>query len=164
MAKAIRDRTGSGSQGGPTALFHALRERAEPIARGALGATAYAAAFSAGLMLPLAAVVEEAQVVAEAQASGSSPGAMTVAMPGGASGAFGPSGLAGPDLALDFGLTRREREILGLLCQRLTDPEIAERLFISAKTASNHVSNILGKLGAHTRREAAAIAARYALV
>ena len=164
MAKAIRDRTGSGSQGGPTALFHALQERAEPIARDSLGATAYAAAFSAGLLLPLAAVVEEAQAVAEAQASGSSPGAMTAATPGGASGACGPGSQAGPDHSLDFGLTRREREILGLLCQRLTDPEIAERLFISAKTASNHVGNIRGKLGARTRREAAAIAARYALV
>jgi DNA-binding CsgD family transcriptional regulator len=46
----------------------------------------------------------------------------------------------------------------------LTDPEIAERLFISPKTASNHVSSIRSKLGAHTRREATAIAVRHALV
>ena len=63
-----------------------------------------------------------------------------------------------------FELTRREREILGLLTQRLTDPEIAERLFISPKTVGNHVSNILGKLGAANRREAAAISVRHALV
>jgi predicted ATPase/DNA-binding CsgD family transcriptional regulator len=61
-------------------------------------------------------------------------------------------------------LTRREREVLALLCQRLTDPEIAERLFISPKTAGHHVSNILGKLGAANRREAAALATRQALV
>lgn len=62
-----------------------------------------------------------------------------------------------------FDLTRREREILGLLCQRLTNPEIAAALFISPITARNHVANVLAKLGAANRREAAAIAARYAL-
>jgi DNA-binding NarL/FixJ family response regulator len=38
-------------------------------------------------------------------------------------------------------LTRREREVLGLLCERLTDPEIAERLFLSPRTA-NGCANI----------------------
>jgi non-specific serine/threonine protein kinase len=61
-------------------------------------------------------------------------------------------------------LTRREREVLALLCQRLTDPEIAERLYISPYTASKHVSNVLGKLGVANRRQAAAIAARHAWV
>jgi DNA-binding NarL/FixJ family response regulator len=63
-----------------------------------------------------------------------------------------------------YDLTPREREILALLTQRLTDPEIAERLFITTKTASNHVSNILTKLGARNRREAAAIAIRDSIV
>ena len=61
-------------------------------------------------------------------------------------------------------LTFREQEVLALLCQRLTDPEIAAHLFISPKTVGKHVSNILGKLGASNRREAAAIAVRHALV
>jgi DNA-binding CsgD family transcriptional regulator len=61
-------------------------------------------------------------------------------------------------------LTRREREVLTLLCERLTDPEIAERLFISPYTASKHVSNLLGKLGVVNRRQAAALAARHGLV
>jgi DNA-binding CsgD family transcriptional regulator len=61
-------------------------------------------------------------------------------------------------------LTRREREVLALICQRLTDPEIAARLFISPRTASGHVANTLRKLGAANRRDAAAIAARQGLI
>lgn len=66
-----------------------------------------------------------------------------------------------PQAAVD--LTRREGEVLALLCQRLTDVEIGERLFISPYTASKHVSNLLGKLGVANRREAAALAARHGL-
>jgi DNA-binding NarL/FixJ family response regulator len=63
----------------------------------------------------------------------------------------------------EFNLTRREREILALLSQRQTDPEIAARLFITTKTASNHVSSILSKLGVKNRREAAEFAMRHSL-
>jgi DNA-binding NarL/FixJ family response regulator len=55
-------------------------------------------------------------------------------------------------------LTRRELEILQLVDRGLSNREIGERLFISAKTASVHVSNIIGKLDASGRGEAAAIA------
>lgn len=61
-------------------------------------------------------------------------------------------------------LTLREREVLGLLCQRLTDQEIAEQLFISPRTANRHVSNILSKLGATNRRQVAGIAVRAGLL
>lgn len=61
-------------------------------------------------------------------------------------------------------LTIREQQVLELLGQRHTDHEIAERLFISRKTASSHVGNILAKLGATNRREAAAMAVRLGLL
>ena len=60
-------------------------------------------------------------------------------------------------------LTRREREVLGLLCQRLTDAEIAERLFISPRTAEAHVANLLAKLAVRNRREAIALAVEHGL-
>ncbi|HTT52008.1 MAG TPA: AAA family ATPase [Streptosporangiaceae bacterium] len=66
---------------------------------------------------------------------------------------------AGDELAR-FGLTGREREVLALLAAGRTNPEIARTLFISVKTASVHVSNILAKLGVSRRVEAAAIAHR----
>jgi DNA-binding CsgD family transcriptional regulator len=62
-----------------------------------------------------------------------------------------------------FGLTRRERDVLPLLVQGRTNRQIAEALFISENTAGVHVSNILGKLGASSRTEAAGIAVRLGL-
>ena len=49
--------------------------------------------------------------------------------------------------AQTHGLTRREFEVLRLVAQRLTDREIADRLFIARRTASKHVEAILAKLG-----------------
>ena len=69
---------------------------------------------------------------------------------------LGVRGRAGPrDLGV---LTRREQEVLGLVAQGQSNAEIAARLFISTKTAGNHVSSILTKLGLRSRTEAAAFA------
>ena len=61
------------------------------------------------------------------------------------------------------GLTPRELEVLRLLVEGRSNRQIAEQLFISDKTASVHVTNLLSKLGVHSRLEAAAMARRLGL-
>ena len=62
------------------------------------------------------------------------------------------------------GLTEREAEVLRLVAMGKTDREIAEAIFIATRTASTHVSNILSKIGAANRTEAASYANRQGLV
>jgi DNA-binding CsgD family transcriptional regulator len=54
------------------------------------------------------------------------------------------------------GLTKREREVVELLAHGATNPEIADRLFLSRKTVERHVSNVLAKVGVRNRAELAA--------
>jgi DNA-binding NarL/FixJ family response regulator len=61
------------------------------------------------------------------------------------------------------GLTAREVDVLRLVAGGLSNAEIAERLFLSAKTVDHHVSAILRKLQARTRAEASAEAVRLGL-
>lgn len=61
-------------------------------------------------------------------------------------------------------LTRRECDVLGLVAEGHTNREIGDRLFISEKTVSVHVSNAMAKLGALSRYEAAATAERLGLL
>ena len=62
-----------------------------------------------------------------------------------------------------LGLTRREQDVLSLVAAGRSNRQIAEELYISPKTASVHVSNILAKLGVSGRGEAAAMAHRLSL-
>jgi DNA-binding NarL/FixJ family response regulator len=68
------------------------------------------------------------------------------------------------DMKVFAELTDREREILKLLASAKSNKEIAEELFISEKTVKNHISNILFKLQANDRTEAALYAAKHGLV
>ena len=61
-------------------------------------------------------------------------------------------------------LTAREREILQLLADGMSNADVAQRLFISQETVKSHVRHILAKLEADTRTHAVAIALRDAII
>jgi non-specific serine/threonine protein kinase len=108
--------------------------------RSSLGDTAFHAAWRHGQD------VELAQVVAAARA-------FELAVPPSPLPAIAQKVAPGVIGAVE--LTPREREILDLLCARQTNAEIADHLFLSRRTVESHVRNVLGKLGAENRREAA---------
>ncbi len=70
--------------------------------------------------------------------------------------------MQGPAVGAD--LTEREREVLALMVDGLSNPEIADRLVISKGTVKSHVGNILSKLGASGRTEAVSMALQHHLV
>jgi DNA-binding NarL/FixJ family response regulator len=105
----------------------------------ALGVSAFSAAWGEGQRLSLEQAIDSAVIAIEDPAWVSSSGAA-------------------------YDLTRREREVLSLLAEHLSDREIADRLFLSSRTIERHVSNILLKMEAPNRRLAAAQAVRERLV
>jgi len=119
---------------------HTARITAE--ARAALAEPAFVVAWDEGRSLPVA------DAVADALALASSAGEPAHPVPREA-----PSGL-----------TQRELDVLRLLVQGHSDREIAEALFIGARTVQTHVANLFGKLGVNARAEAAAVAVRRGLV
>ncbi|MDQ3694918.1 MAG: LuxR C-terminal-related transcriptional regulator [Chloroflexota bacterium] len=143
----IRERTGS-------VLVRQSRDRRERIegrARQILGAESYASHVAAGRLQPVPDAIAAALALAGTLQAPPPP-----AVP-----LSSPAAAAAP--AARFGLTRREREVLALLCQRLTDPEIAARLFLSPRTVESHVARIFAKLDVTNRRDAVALAARHTL-
>jgi DNA-binding NarL/FixJ family response regulator len=74
------------------------------------------------------------------------------------------SRLRKPEVPYREPLSPREREVLTLLAEGMATQDIANQLFLSLHTVRNHVRNILTKLGAHSKLEAVAIAAREGLV
>ena len=118
-------------------------ERAVSLAREAFGDEGLAAELAVGrALLPEQAVAEALATTAEPEAAPSPA----------------PSAPANR-----FRLTRREREVLTLLAQRRTNKEIAEALFVSARTVQTHTISIFTKLGVDNRRDAAALAVRHGL-
>jgi DNA-binding NarL/FixJ family response regulator len=126
------------------AVDRAAYERGLTLVRAALSPEAFAAAWAGGASLSFAAAV------AEAYAGGGPDGA-----PGSASDAPVPVAAAG--------LTVREGEVLRLLCEGLTDREIAAELHLSPRTVGVHVTHLLAKLGVGTRTAAVAAALRRGL-
>jgi DNA-binding CsgD family transcriptional regulator/tetratricopeptide (TPR) repeat protein len=148
-------------------------ERAEATARHEMTEEDWRTAFTIGRTMPLDRALAEAEKILTAAAVGKRTAPSPRAAVETTDDAMHQDGVpdaarssdtsvAWPQPGVD--LTRREREVLAFLCQRFTDPEIAAHLFISPRTASFHVANVLGKLGATNRREAAAIAVRQGLI
>jgi non-specific serine/threonine protein kinase len=129
-AEALRERIGLRYR---LAMTEAALEAAVAAARVALGEPAFAAAWAAGRAL------RPAQAIEAALDPGVPPADPSAAV-------------------LPATLTAREREVLGLLAGGMTNPEIADALSISARTAENHVAHILAKLGVRTRTAAASAA------
>ncbi len=142
----------------PFPLAYALRRHAEALSsQGETGAATASAAEARELAQAMGArpLLEEIDALArrarlQTSAAGAEPSA-TATRPA-------------PDELERLGLTAREAEVLRLVADGLSNSQIAEALFISRKTASVHVSNILSKLDVATRVEAAAVAHRRGLI
>jgi predicted ATPase/DNA-binding CsgD family transcriptional regulator len=147
LSRAIRI-AGAANRLRETMGYH-LRYRAEEAtvrkfhddARSRLGSEAFDQAWTTGYRYSIAQAIDDALAFSASEpASESAPGSSSVR------------------------LTRREREVLRRIVEGKTDQLIADELFVSYRTITTHVTNILNKLGANTRTEAATIAIRDKLI
>jgi DNA-binding CsgD family transcriptional regulator len=124
-----------------------------------------AAAQALGEALAIARRLGAAWLVAELEGLAARARLAVDAAPVQRNGDAGPAGDpgAGAGDADPFGLTPRERQVLTLVARGATNREIGMELFMAEKTASVHVSRILGKLDVRSRTEAAAVAHRLGL-
>jgi DNA-binding CsgD family transcriptional regulator len=127
---------------------------AEASARQSLGEARFAESFAAGQSLPINDALAEAEAVADAIAASADGDRISL----------GDLESVPQAAHRAHDLTPREMEVLQLMAQRLTDAEIADRLFISYRTVTTHVARICEKLEAVNRRDAGARAARLGLI
>jgi len=130
----------------PARALRAKNEQAIASARAKLGEEAFAAAWAAGGELSLEQAVAEAQTVAidAGQAADAEPAPR-------------------PDAAVGA-LSPREREVLKLVAEGLTNAQVAEMLFLSPRTVNAHLSSIYHKLGVGSRSAATRFAVEHDLV
>ncbi len=129
------------------AAHHRLFARTESTVRASLSAADFAVAWTGGEELSLDQAVIEA----------TDPTVLT-------SPALQPASTGGRHAGSAYNLTVRELEVLRLLVAGQSNPQIAEALFISPRTATTHVTNILTKLGVPSRTAAATAALAAGLV
>jgi predicted ATPase/DNA-binding CsgD family transcriptional regulator len=128
--------------------------------RTAIGRDAYAAAVAAGRTTALQEIVASASNEANESAGGQPAPAVETAPKS----ALVPARPSTESEALTERLTSREIEVLRLIAEGCSNREIADRLYISHRTAMQHVANILGKLDVNSRTAAAAYAHRHGLL
>jgi DNA-binding NarL/FixJ family response regulator len=135
------------------------RAAATPVAERAL--TMARALGSQWLVEEISGLVERARLsvaTAPAPAAASGVEEASGSSDGTGNGAAGDGSV--PTVEDPFGLTARERQVLALVAEGATNRQIGAALFMAEKTASVHVSRILGKLGVQSRTQAAAVAHR----